>query len=276
MRTIHALWLRNIRAFVREKIRLIFSIIFPFFFIFIFGAIFRNEFIDNPITYMLAGIVIATVLDFSLRISSSTIDDIVSGFMKEVLVSPVPRISIAAGQFISSATIATMQGLIILVIGFFIGFRVTSPFTLVYVLLAMAFIGLVFAGFGLFIAAATRNTQTFEVVLMAITMPMTFISGAYIPFSLLPPALVYVGYFNPMTYAVALFRTIALEKTHLSAVELINEELAFEIGTVVITPLIAFVILAVFGVLFLTLSTLTFLKLDFSRINRNRNDSIDW
>ena len=276
MKVIYALWLRNLKAFARDKTRLIFSIIFPFFFIYIFSSIFKNEFIENPVSYMLAGIIIATVFDFSLRISSSTIDDMVSGFMKEVLVSPVSRLTIAAGQFLSSATISTLQGFIILVVGFFIGFRVTSPLTILYVVLIMIFVGLVFSGFGLFIATNTKNIQTFQVVSMAITMPMTFISGAYIPFALLPQLLVYIGYFNPMTYAVALFRVVALEKAALPTENLINEELAFQIGEIVITPLISILILLVFGLLFLFLSTLSFLRTDFSRINRNKNHSIEW
>lgn len=276
MKTVFALWQRNIKAFVRDRTRLIFSVVFPFFFIYVFSSIFKNEFIENPITYMLAGVIIATVFDFSLRISSSTIDDMASGFMKEVLVSPVARIAVAAGQFLSSATISTIQGFIILIVGFFIGFRVTSPLTILYIVLVMIFVGLVFSGFGLFLAANTKNTQTFQVVSMAITMPMTFISGAYIPFSLLPQALVYIGYLNPMTYAVALFRAIALEKIALPQAALIKEELAFQVGGFVITPLISTLILLAFGLLFLFLSTLSFMNTDFSKINRNKNDSIEW
>ena len=276
MKVFHALWLRNLKAFARDKTRLIFSIIFPFFFIYIFSSIFKNEFIENPISYMLVGIIIATVFDFSLRISSSTIDDMASGFMKEVLVSPVSRLTIAAGQFLSSATISTLQGFIILIVGFFIGFRVTSILTILYVVLIMVFVGLVFSGFGLFIAANTKNIQTFQVVSMAITMPMTFISGAYIPFALLPQLLVYIGYFNPMTYAVALFRAVALEKTALPVENLINEELAFQIGGIVVTPVISMFILFAFGLLFLFLSTLSFVRTDFSRINRNKSHSIEW
>lgn len=276
MKTIFALWVRNIKAFTRDRTRLIFSIIFPFFFIYVFSSIFKNQFIENPVTYMLAGVIISTVFDFSLRISSSTIDDMASGFMKEVLVSPVGRLTVAAGQFLSAATISTIQGLIILIVGFAIGFRVSSPMTIVGVILIMIFVGIVFSGFGLFIAANTRSIQTFQVVSMAITMPMTFISGAYIPFAMLPKTLVYIGYFNPMTYAVALFRATALEKLGLPPEQMINEELAFQIGSVVITPMLSVLILLVFGLLFLYLSTRAFLKTDFSRINRIKGDSLDW
>jgi len=276
MKTIFALWLRNIKAFARDRTRMVFSVIFPFFFIYVFSSVFKNEFIENPISYMLAGVIISDVFDFSLRISSSTIDDMASGFMKEVLVSPVARLTVAAGQFLSSATISTLQGLLILVVGFFIGFRVTSLLTIFFIVLIMIFVGLVFSGFGLFLATNTKNIQTFQVVTMAITMPMTFISGAYIPFSLLPRTLVYIGYLNPMTYAVALFRATALEKLAMPHTELIKEELAFQLGGFVITPVMSMFILLAFGLLFLVLSTLSFVNTDFSKINRNKNDSIEW
>jgi len=264
------------KEFLRDKTRVIFSVVFPFFFIYVFSAIFKNEFIENPIQYMLAGIIAATVFESSIRVSSSTIDDMVSGFMKEVLVSPVSRISVAAGQFLSSATISTVQGLIILIGGFVIGYRVTSPLTIFYVLLSLVFIGIVFSGFGLFLATITKSTQTFQVISMAITMPMVFISGAYIPLSLLPRTLEVISYFNPLAYAVAFFRTLSLEKANLTNAELLAEELAIKIGNFVVTPMLSMIILLVFGLLFLTLSTMSFVRADFSKINRSKADLIEW
>jgi len=275
MRVVITLVTRNLKAFVRNRPALIFNLIFPFFFIFVFGEIFRNDFIENPISFMLAGIIIATVFDSSLRISSNTIDDMTSGFMKEVLVSPISRLTIAIGQFVSSAIVATLQGVIIFAVGFFIGLRITSPLTIVFALLAMVFVGLVFAGFGLLLATKAKNIQTFQAVTMAITMPMTFISGAYIPFAMLPDALVWVGYFNPMTYAVSLFRSITLERLNSPTAELVSEELAFEIGNVTIGPLGALGILVVFGAIFITLSTIAFMRVDFSKMNRNKDDSLE-
>jgi ABC-2 type transport system permease protein len=275
MRVIHALWLRNLKAFVRNKPALIFNLIFPFFFIFVFGEIFRNDFIENPMSYMLAGIIAATVFDSSFRVSSSTIDDMTSGFMKEVLVSPISRLNIAVGQFVSSATVATFQGIIIFAVGFFIGFRITTPVTIILALLAMIFIGLVLAGFGLLIATLTKNTQTFQAVSMAITMPMTFMSGAYIPLSMLPSALQWVGYFNPLTYVVSLFRTITLEKLNVPAAELVAEDLAFEIGRVTMGPVQALIVLIAVGTVFIALSAFAFAKVDFSRMNRSKDDYFD-
>lgn len=276
MSVIQTLWIRNLKAFVRNKPALIFNLVFPLFFIFVFGEIFRNDHIENPVAFMLAGIIISTVFDSSLRVSTSTIDDISSGFMKEVLVSPVSRLTIAVGQFISSATVAAVQGVIIFAVGFFIGFRVTSVFTVIYAVLAMIFVGLVFSGFGLLLATKAKNIQTFQAVSMAVTMPMTFLSGAYIPLSMLNDVLTHIAYFNPMTYAVAFFRAIALERTGLPSAALVSEELALSIGSLTIGPIASAMILLAFGAIFLVLSTITFVNVDFSRINRNKNDSIEF
>jgi ABC-2 type transport system permease protein len=275
MQIVFALWYRNIKIFVRNRIQLVFTIIMPFFFLYVFSAIFKNDNIPNPVNYMLAGIVITTVFQTSLTIATSTIEDIVSGFMKEVLVSPVRRIQIATGQLLSAATIATLQGIIILFIGYFIGLKFTSLATPFAVIGVMIVVGLVFSGLGLFLAVLIKNSQTFQIVITAVTMPLTFLCGAYIPLSLLPKLLQNMAYLNPMTYTTAFFRTIILEKTSMTTEQLIAEQLAFKIGNMVITPPISMAIVIVFGAVFLLLSTVVFSKADFSRINRSKNKDAD-
>lgn len=273
MNTVFALWKRGLKAFVRNKTGLIFSLIFPFFFVYVFGAIFKNDFIDNPIAYMLSGVIITTVFESALNLASSTVDDMVSGFMKEVLVSPAKRVYVALGQLLSAATVATLQGILILVIGSFIGIKFTKWSTPFFVLLSMIFIGIVFSGVGLFLATKVRNGQTFQIVKTAVTMPLTFLSGAYIPLSMLPKSLRFVAYLNPMTYATAFFRMIVLEKAHLSVPDLIKEGLVVEINGFAITPFMTFAVILIIGLVFLLLSTISFVNTDFSRMNRSATDA---
>ncbi len=100
MNTIFELWKRGMKAFIRNKTGLIFSLVFPFFFVYVFGAIFKNDAIENPTAYMLSGVIITTVFESSLNLASSTVDDMVSGFMKEVLVSPAKRDKCCNGAII--------------------------------------------------------------------------------------------------------------------------------------------------------------------------------
>lgn len=273
MSTIVALWKRGLKAFVRNRTGLIFSLIFPLFFVYVFGAIFKNDFIENPIAYMLSGVIITTVFENSLNLASSTVDDMVSGFMKEVLVSPAKRIEVAVGQLLSAATVSTLQGIMILVIGLFIGIEFTSWITPFYILFAMICIGMVFSGVGLFMATKVRSGQTFQIIKTAVTMPLTFISGAYIPLSMLPDLLKYVAYLNPMTYATAFFRMIVLEKTNLTNAELVKEGLAININGFIVTPAMSFLIIIMIGVIFIVLATKSFVNTDFSRINRSSSDA---
>ena len=275
MSVIAALWARNLKIWVRNRSALIFTLAFPFFFVFVFANIFATDFIENPMPFMMSGIIITTVFESGLRIASNTIDDMTGGFMKEVLVSPTSRLNIALGQFASSATIGTLQGILIYILGFFMGLRITSPLTVVYSLLFMVFVSLVFAGFGLFLGTKAKNMQTFQALSMAITMPMTFLSGAYIPVASLPVALQWVAYFNPMTYGVAVFRAITLEQIDAPLEQMLQLGMAYEFWGLTITPIVSIGILVVFGFIFLALSTWSFSKVDFSKMNRNWADAAD-
>ena len=268
MRIITALWFRNVKLFFRNRVQLILITLMPFFYLYLLSTIFKSVNVSNPVHYVLAGIVIIVVFQTSLNIATSTIDDIVSGYMKEVLVSPVKRIQIATGQILASTTIATFQGIIILIIGYFIGMRYTSMITPLAIVGLMIFVGLVFSAFGLFIATSVKNYQTFQIVSIAITTPITFLCGVYVPLSLLPSGLQYVALFNPMTYATAFFRAMSLEKMSLSTDELLAEQLAFQIHNFIITPQMSIFIVFLFGLLFLFLSTAAFSKVDFSAIHR--------
>lgn len=270
MRVIAALWLRNVKLFVRNRVQLVLILIMPFFYLYLLSNIFQSTAIDNPVPYVLAGIVIIVVFQTSLNIASSTIEDIVSGYMKEVLVSPVKRIQIAVGQMLSSTTIATFQGMMILIAGNFIGLKYSSVLTPLAAVGFMIVAGLVFSAFGLFLAASVKQSQTFQIVSMAVTTPITFLCGVYVPLSLLPQGLQILALLNPMTYAAAFFRALSLEKMSLPADDLIAEQLAFQIDRFVITPQVSAVIVLTFGILFVLLSTIAFSRADFTSINRTK------
>lgn len=272
MRVITALWFRNVKLFVRNRVQLILMFIMPFFYLYLLSTMFESAFISNPLYYVLAGIVIIVVFQTSLNIATSTIDDIVSGYMKEVLVSPVKRIQIAIGQMLSSTTIATFQGILILIVGYLIGMRYTSMWTPIAIIAAMIMVGLVFSSFGLYLATCVKDAQTFQIISMAVTTPITFLCGVYVPLSLLPHGLQYLALLNPMTYATAFFRSLSLEKMSLSTDELMAEQLAFKIHHFIITPQISIIIVLLFGVLFLFLSTFAFTKVDFSLLNRTKGN----
>lgn len=193
--------------------------------------------------------------------------------MKEILVSPTSRFQVALGQILSAATIATTQGILILIIGFFTGLSFDHWYTFIYVLLILMLVGLVFSGLGLFLASMVKSSSTFQVVQQAVVLPFTFLSGAYIPLAFLPNVLRSFAYFNPMTYTTAIFRTIMLEKGGLTQTEWVELGLAFDLNGFIITPWMSGIIIIAFGALFLFLATNAFVRADFNKISRSPGES---
>lgn len=269
MRVIGALWLRNVRLFARNRVQLLLLFIMPFFYLYLLSTIFKSTSVSQPIPYVLAGIVMIVVFQTSLNIATSTIEDIVSGYMKEVLVSPVRRISIVFGQILSSTTVAAFQAFMILAVGYALGLTYTSMVTPIAIAGFVVLVGLVFSSFGLWLAASVKSSQTFQIVSVAVTTPITFLCGVYVPLSLLPEGLQTVALLNPITYAAAYFRALSLEKLSLPADELVAEQLAFRFHDVLITPVTGLMILAVFGIICVMLSAIAFTRADFSAMNRS-------
>src|SRR5213075_859015 len=99
------------------------------------------------------------------------------------------RLQIMAGRTLGGATIAVVQGTLVLIICLIAGFR---PHGLAAVPLALAFmvtIAVVFAALGTAIGSTLRDMQGFQLTMNFLVMPIFFLSGALFPLANLPAAL---------------------------------------------------------------------------------------
>src|SRR5436305_9473156 len=130
MTAIYVLWLRQVKRYVRSRARIIASLGQPLLFLlafgFGFGPIFQKAGQGDYIQFLAPGIIGMTVLFTSIFSGIELIWDRQFGFLKEVLVAPVPRITIMIGRTLGGATVAMIQGAIVNVICFAPGFRVTK------------------------------------------------------------------------------------------------------------------------------------------------------
>ena len=104
-----------------------------------------------------------------------------------------------------------------------------------------------FSSIGLFIATISRNSPAFQTFSSMIMMPLTFLSGAYIPTTVMPKVLLPIVYVNPLTYATSIFRYISLDIWKMSANELVKEGMAFDINGFIITPILGLIIIVIIG-----------------------------
>lgn len=267
MEAINAIVSRNLINFVRNRGRLLGTLFMSFFFLFIFSFIMKSSMnmVSQPMNYLISGVIIMTVFQSSLNNSTDILTDIQSGFMKEIMVAPVTRWQISIGQILSSSVIAILQGIIISVISLFMGLSL-DPLQFAEMIGIMIVAGLTFGSIGLFMATIARNSAAFQIITAIAVMPLTFLSGAYIPTTIMPGFLQPLIYLNPLTYLTSIFRYITLKMGDLSAEELVKEGVAYNIHGFIVTPSMGFLAIILIGLVFFALCVQQFNKADFSNI----------
>jgi ABC-2 type transport system permease protein len=134
--------------------------------------------------------------------------------LKETLVAPVPRTHVMIGRTLGGATVAMMQGLLVLIACIIAGFRPTSLVGLPMLLVTMALIAIVFCAFGTAIGSRLENMQAFPLIMNFMMMPLFFLSGALYPLDGLPVALKAITNVNPLSYGVDGLRSTLIGMTH--------------------------------------------------------------
>jgi ABC-2 type transport system permease protein len=237
------------------------------FFLFIFSFAMKSAAIGiaNPINYLISGIIIMSVFQTALNNSMNIIEDISSGFMREILVSPISRWQISIGQILSSSVIAVLQGLIIVIVGLFMGLQ-TDPVHFIEMIGVMILVGVTFSSIGLFLATLAKSSATFQVIVTVLVLPLTLLSGALIPTTTMPSFLLPLVFINPMTYTTSIFRYVSLRMEGLTAAQLIKAGVAFDIYGFTAMPYFSLILIVAIGMLFLFLCVSRFNKADFSAV----------
>jgi ABC-2 type transport system permease protein len=163
---------------------------------------------------MAPGVIGMTILFTSMFSGIALLWDRQFGFLKETLVAPVPRLWIMIGRTLGGATVAILQGLLILVACFVAGFRPVSLAVIPLALLFMALIAVVFAALGTVIGSSLKDMQGFQLVMNFLVMPIFFLSGALYPLTNLPKVLALLTRVDPLTYGVDGVRTVLIGVTH--------------------------------------------------------------
>jgi ABC-2 type transport system permease protein len=205
---IQVLLLREMKRFLRAKSRIVGALAMPLFFLAFLGMGFRRisvpgmtEQVDY-IRYLVPGILGMSLLFSSTFGGLSVLWDREFGFLKEIMVAPVTRVSIVLGRIAGGVTTALIQGLLILGISSLIGFRMNSILSLGMTIVFMILISVAFLGLGLIFASKMKDMQGFSIVMNFVIFPLFFLSGALYPLDNFPGWLRSLSYLDPLTYGI--------------------------------------------------------------------------
>ena len=267
IRPITAILSRNLLKLRRDRMKLFLNLFMSGLFLFIFSFVIKSTGpgLEHPLNYLISGIIIMTVFQSALSNSMNILEDISSGFMKEILVAPINRWQIATGHVLSAMVVSVIQGLIIVIIGIFMGLNIGLMQGIAMVGL-MLLVGLTFSALGLYLATLSKESSNFQLLITIVSFPLTFLSGAYIPTMALPGILLPFVYLNPLTYTTAAFRYVALNLGNMNTAGLVKAGVAFNINGFIITPFMSILLIIIMSVVFFSLCVSRFSKADFSRV----------
>jgi ABC-2 type transport system permease protein len=215
---VYALWLRELKRYLRSRSQVIASLGQPLMYLLVLGfglgPVFEKAGQGNYLQFVAPGVVGMSILFSSIFSGVGLLWDRQFGFLKETLVAPVPRLQIMVGRTLGGATTATIQGTLVLTVCLIAGFRPVDLGGGLLGFLFMALVAIVFAALGTIIGSTLRDMQGFQLVMNFLVMPLFFLSGALYPLSNLPGALAVATRLDPLSYGVDGLRGAFIDQSH--------------------------------------------------------------
>jgi ABC-2 type transport system permease protein len=220
LRAMRIVWRRELIRFKADRIRIVTALIQPLLFLFVLGSGLQQlsgastHGVDLK-TFIYPGILCLAVMFTAMFSAASIVWDREFGFLREMMVAPVRRSSIVIGKCLGGATVASLQGVILLCLAW----AVDVPYSLTLVLGILALqllLAFSITAFGVMVAARIKQMTAFMGVMQMVVMPMFFISGALFPVANLPGWLAVLNRLDPLTYAVDPMRRLVFNHIDIS------------------------------------------------------------
>src|ERR1700676_3827023 len=198
---------------MRNRAFLFFSLIMPVSFLFIYAGIFGR---GNPqaIPYLLAMVLALTVMGSFWGLSVQLVTFREQGILRRFRVTPVGASAMLASSLLSNyfLTLPTI------IVEFFLSrwvfhMAVVGNLLSVFILVTLGTVS--FASLGLIVASVTNTMQETQIINQIIWFVFLFISGATIPFPMLPNMVQAVAVFLPATYLVSGLQRAMIDHTTL-------------------------------------------------------------
>jgi daunorubicin resistance ABC transporter membrane protein len=266
LRAVKVVFEREMIRFVRSKGRLISGLAQPLLLLFVLGSglsgLTRSATggVDFK-TFLFPGIVATSTLFTAIFAGISIVWDREFGFLREMLVAPVPRSAILVGKCLGGAAIATAQALILVALAGLVGVPY-DPVMIVELLALLFLTALAMTAFGLMISARIKKFQTVMPIVQLVLTPMMFLSGSLFPLAGLPVWLAVLTRINPLSYAVEPMRHAVFARLDVPAGVLARLDPGVSWGGWVVPVWLDILVIAALGAAMLAVAAVQFRRTD--------------
>jgi ABC-2 type transport system permease protein len=220
LRAIKIVWRRELIRYRSDRLRMITTLVQPFLFLFVLGSGLQRLASAGTHgvslrTFVYPGILCIAVMFTAMFSAASIVWDREFGFLREMMVAPVRRSSIVIGKCLGGASVASIQGVIVICVAGLAGVPY-APLMILGIFVLQLLLAFAITAFGVMIAVRIKQMQSFMGVMQMIVTPMFFISGALFPPSGLPAWLSVLNRLDPLTYAVDPMRRLVFDHLTIS------------------------------------------------------------
>jgi len=207
LRETKLMFIRNLRTTLRNPIFIFVSLFQPLLYLFLFMPLLKDLGgvpglpAGKTVQIFIPGLLVMMALFGSAFVGFNLIDDIRTGVIERFLVTPVKRSAILLGRVLRDAVVLLAQCVLITLVALFFGLSVNIGGFLLSLLL-YAMIAITMASMSYSFALIYKSEDSLAPTLNTITLPVSLLSGIFLPLALAPLWLQDLAKANPFSYAV--------------------------------------------------------------------------
>ena len=206
---------RNLLVWMRVPAYLVFTVVQPVIFVlmfrYVFGGAIRVSSAGGYVDFLMPGIIGQTAAFATFGTAIALAVELKKGVIDRLRSMPMARSAVLAGRLVADTLRMFVTILIIIVVGYAVGFRFHNgvPAAIAMIALAVVF-GMAIACISAFVGLTIGDEESVQAFGLIWIFPITFLSSAFVPISSMPGWLQAFANNQPVTYTIDAMRALAL------------------------------------------------------------------
>jgi ABC transporter DrrB family efflux protein len=206
---------RNLLVWVRVPAYLVFTVIQPVIFVILFRYVFGGAIpVHVPggyVNFLMPGIIAQTAAFATFGTAISLAQELQKGVIDRLRSMPMARSAVLTGRLTADAARMLLVILIVVGVGYAVGFRFLNGFGPAVAMVALATVfGLAISTIAAFTGLAIGDEESVQAFGLIWLFPVTFLSSAFVPIATMPGVLQGFANNQPVTFVVDAMRALAL------------------------------------------------------------------
>ncbi len=204
---IQSLFTRALTKIIRNPILLFINLFTPLLFLLLFSQLLEKLTLlpgasGSYLEYLTPGILVLNAVTGAALSGMSIVNDINSGFLQKMLLTPANRAAILLGRLMTDILVLIIQSAIILGVALLMGLTIATGIGgLLLIFITIILFDLAWAGLLLAVGMKTKKAETVSAIGQLLMFPLLFVSSAMFPVSIMPQWAQTVSDYNPVSYA---------------------------------------------------------------------------